>query len=437
MLAPTHSVFGIFLTLIILAIFGIQLSLHWSIILFAIIGAVLPDIDHPRSMIGKLFPYISIPLERKYGHRTVTHSLFGWIISTLLVSFILVVLVWILSFALNLGLGVWDLLPRWIAAFSISYFSHLVLDMFNKRGSQLFWPDLGRDVIPKNAKFRPESGSKSEIYIFLVLVALLIPALPLSKYGIGSSLRWLLATPGSAIEEFKDQKTHSYLEFKGVLSETKEPIEGTGEIVDVQNQRLVIMYKNNLYTLSDELSADILASHVRVRRTTEPIIIARKTFKDESYDSLLIQIPRTALATGTVHLPDGLELKIPDYIGAYKPIEQKGGDLILKNVTRRQIEQLALSEFFDLQKKKDAAELAKLRVQAEKIQGQIDEFDSGKGLTPLGKELLMSKQDQDKQKTQIAELKSQLDETKVNIEELELKIQKRKFAFSGEVYLRQ
>jgi len=81
--------------------------------------------------------------------------------------------------------------------------------------------------------------------------------------------------------------------------------------------------------------------------------------------------------------------------------------------------------------------LAKLNVQADKLQEQIDEFDAGKGLTPLGKELLMSKQDQDKQKTQLSELKSQLDETKVNIEDLELKIKARKFIFSGEVNLRQ
>lgn len=55
MLAPTHSVFGIFLTLIILAVFGVQWGLHWTIILFAILGAIIPDIDHPKSIIGRLF----------------------------------------------------------------------------------------------------------------------------------------------------------------------------------------------------------------------------------------------------------------------------------------------------------------------------------------------------------------------------------------------
>ena len=146
MLAPTHSVFGIFLTLIILAVFGVQWSLHWTIILFAILGAIIPDIDHPKSIIGKFFYIISAPLERRYGHRTITHSLVGWVICTVLFSLILLFVVWIFGIVWKLEFDAWNLLPRWIAAFSISYFSHLVLDMFNRRGSQLFWPDPGRDA---------------------------------------------------------------------------------------------------------------------------------------------------------------------------------------------------------------------------------------------------------------------------------------------------
>lgn len=77
MLAPTHSVFGIFLTLIILAVFGIPQSLHWTILLCAIIGSLSPDIDHPKALIGRIFFFISKPLDRRFGHRTVTHSFIG------------------------------------------------------------------------------------------------------------------------------------------------------------------------------------------------------------------------------------------------------------------------------------------------------------------------------------------------------------------------
>jgi hypothetical protein len=96
-----------------------------------------------------------------------------------------------------------------------------------------------------------------------------------------------------------------------------------------------------------------------------------------------------------------------------------------------------LIEYFDLQKKKDQIELAGLYTQAEKVRGQIREIESGRGLTPLGKQLLQSNEETEKQKVQLAELNSQLGEISVKIEELKVKMKARRFVFSGEVYLRQ
>jgi hypothetical protein len=309
--------------------------------------------------------------------------------------------------------------------------------MLNPRGSQMFWPDPGRDVIPKNPKFRPESGARIELFIFFILIALMFLAFPLSKYGIVSSLRWLLATPGSAIEEYKTYKNHAYLEFNGIMGETRTPVQGVGEILDVSNKRLVILYKGQVYTISDELAADITASHVRVKRTNIPIKMEKKEFKKESRESLLSQIPKGALVSGTVNLPEGMGITFPPFPGAYRTMAQKGNDLILSYASKDQIEKLALTEYFDLQKKKDLAELSSLYAQAEKVRNQIAEAEAGKGLTPLGKELLQSKEDAGKQKVQLAELASQLNEINVKIEELKIKMRARKFVFSGEVYLRQ
>jgi len=171
MLAPTHSVFGIFMTLILLAFFGVEWSLHWTIILFAVIGSIIPDIDHPKSVIGRIFYPISSFLEERFGHRTITHSFIGWAIATVIFSLLVLFVFGVLSLAFHLDFGVWilNLAPRWMASFSISYFSHLVLDMFNKRGSQMLWPDTGRDVIPRNAMYRTQSGDKVEIFIFIIL----------------------------------------------------------------------------------------------------------------------------------------------------------------------------------------------------------------------------------------------------------------------------
>ncbi len=434
MLAPTHSVFGIFLTLIILSVFGVQFSLHWTIILFAILGSIIPDIDHPRSIIGRIFYFVSVPLERRYGHRTFTHSFMGWGIFSVLFA----VIIGLISFIPQISIWGWSDLPiRWIAAFSISYFSHLILDMMNRRGVQMFWPDSGRDVIPKNPKFRPESGSKIEFLIFFILVILVILALPISKYGLGSSLRWLLATPGSAIEEFKTLKVHAYVDFKGTFRETSQPVSGKAEILDADRKRLVVLYKGNVYTLSDELAADILASSVRVKKTNNHINVEHKVFKDKTREYLESQIPSDALVSGVVHLPKGIEIEFPSFSGTYKTMEQKGDDLILNFASKKQIKDLALSKYFEIQQRKDRAELAKLQVEAKKIKSQIRQAQQSNGLTPLGQSILMSEEEIEKQNNKVAELKGNLDEVNIKIDEVRLKIKSRKFIFSGDVYIRR
>lgn len=434
MLAPTHGLFGVFLTLLILALFGIKWSLHWTVLAFAVLGALIPDLDHTKSTIGKFFPPIAKWLEEKYGHRTVTHSIWGWAVFTLVLGIVLILLHFLGFKAWSSGLINW----RWIAAFSIGYLSHLLIDMVNTRGVPLLWPEKIRFVIFKNPKYRIESGAKLEILFGLVLIILVFLALPLSKYGLLTSLRWMLANSGSAIEEYKAANTISMVEFSGYFTATKQPIEqGQAEILDVDNRRLIVLYKGDVYTLSDELAADISAGKIRVKKTNRPIKIERQEFKNESRDYLLAQIPKGAFVSGTVHLPADLQITFPTYNSAYKTMGQKGNDLILSYAAKEQIKSLALNEYFDLQTRKDQAELSRLSAEADKVKLQIHELGSSKGLTPLGRSLLLSKEEAERQKIQLAELTSQRESINVKIDELKVKMKSRKFVFSGEVYLRQ
>ena len=45
--------------------------------LLAAVASLLPDIDLPPAKIGRLFWFVSVPLERRFGHRTLTHSAIG------------------------------------------------------------------------------------------------------------------------------------------------------------------------------------------------------------------------------------------------------------------------------------------------------------------------------------------------------------------------
>ena len=431
MLAPTHSAFGIFLTLILLAFFGIKFSLHWTVLIFAALGSIIPDIDHPGSIIGRIFYPISTYLERKFGHRTITHSLIGWLIASALFSLIIIIPSLIIE---NWSLNIY--VSRWAAAFSIGYFSHLILDMFNKRGSQLFWPDKSRDVIPKDQKYRSNSGARSEIFIFLFLLFLVFLALPISKYGISSTVRWLLGTPGSAIQEFKQSKIHCYAEFKGIFKDTRQSVEDKAEILDVDNKRLVVLYKGEVYTLSDELASDINASNVRVAYTKELVKVSNYEFKDKDIGYLYTKIPAGSLVSGTIQLPKDMEVKIPASPGSYKVAKQKGDELQLSFAGKAQIKALAITEAYELSRRKSRADLAKLQVEADKLKTEITEAQSSDNLTPLGKELLMTKEKAVEQQQKLAELKSRLEDVTIRIEEAELKIKASKPVFSGIVYIR-
>ena len=452
MLAPTHSIFGLFLTLILLAIFGVKQSLHWSILVFAILGSLFPDIDMPRSVIGRLFPFISKPLERRFGHRTITHSVIGWLATSLILSAILILLCILTKQSLAIPIS---LCKRWLAAFAIGYFSHLVLDMFNPRGSQLFWPNRSRDVIPKNPRFRPESGSKVEVIIFILFTVLLFSAFPISKYGITSSLRWLLGTPDAVIAEFKDMKTRLYVEFEGVFNESKSPVKGIAEVLDVKNKKLIIIFppkkmnndstsnEQRIYTLSDELTADILAKKVRFKKSDEKIAVKHYSFTNEPQTDLLKKIPENALVSGVVELPKGLKVIISkepqsgkQQIRSFETISQDGDNLILKFATREEIGNLGLNEAFELEVERNEAEINRLKFEIQETKKKIAEINDGGGLTLEGKKLMLSEKELKTQKSVSAALEIKLVELRLKLKESQLKLNHRKLVFSGSVALR-
>lgn len=109
-------------------------GLYWFItgILF---GSVLPDIDHPKSTLGRLFRPITLVLdwlfrpitrlmraEALFTHRGFTHSL-------LALGLFAAVSYYLLS----------GFQPLWIGL-TLGYISHLIGDMFTVRGCQIFWP---------------------------------------------------------------------------------------------------------------------------------------------------------------------------------------------------------------------------------------------------------------------------------------------------------
>lgn len=118
MMFKTHVLFGIFCALLILSFYNIKdEALFFGVF---VLCSALPDIDMPRSRIGRKHRIVSSLLNVIFGHRGFIHTLFP--------AFGL--------FALFYSLGSFI----FGAAAFLGYMSHLVLDMLTPDGIRLFYP---------------------------------------------------------------------------------------------------------------------------------------------------------------------------------------------------------------------------------------------------------------------------------------------------------
>ena len=118
MTGKTHIVGGIAASLAYA-----QITNHDPIIMLGagVLGAVLPDICHRGSKIGRKLPLLSKLINMLFGHRTFTHSLLFLVIIAILLN----------SFIPNEAVK---------AGFLAGMVSHYVLDMATKNGIKLLFP---------------------------------------------------------------------------------------------------------------------------------------------------------------------------------------------------------------------------------------------------------------------------------------------------------
>ena len=95
----------------------------------ATIGALLPDIDHPSSWVGRRLRLISRPLAATIGHRGVTHSAVAVLVCIVVLR--------------------WQGFHRaTIDPLAVGYLSHLAADGLTTSGVRLAWPSTRRQAIP-------------------------------------------------------------------------------------------------------------------------------------------------------------------------------------------------------------------------------------------------------------------------------------------------
>ena len=75
MTGPTHLAFGLFSAVSSMAVVAVPLHSDLAALAAAALGSQLPGVDIPRSAIGLLLQPLSTQIERRWGHRNLTHGL--------------------------------------------------------------------------------------------------------------------------------------------------------------------------------------------------------------------------------------------------------------------------------------------------------------------------------------------------------------------------
>lgn len=167
MLASTHLAIGG------LAAIGLSSALEASglqslvVLGGAVLGCMLPDIDHPRSSFGRRVLPISLALSAIFGHRGITHSLLAVVAAS--------ILSWVAFNHMN-----WQqaLSVPFVLGLSAGYLSHLAADWFSNSGVPLLWPSRRRFVAPISLS----TGSPTERALGIVLYA---------AFAVLAAERWL------------------------------------------------------------------------------------------------------------------------------------------------------------------------------------------------------------------------------------------------------
>jgi inner membrane protein len=321
-IAGTHIAFASTLYLGGAALFEYSTDLvGWAL---ASAASLLPDADLPTSKIGRALFWLSTRLEKRFGHRTLTHSFIAIAALALLTSPLLLVS----------SLYFWCVLG--------GYWSHLWIDMLNIRGADLLWPSPIRVVMPGNRNWRMEVGSKAEMVLLTSLVVACLALYPVSGLGLRTGLQHLLGNFEMARDSFikKAGKRWYTLELEAIDNLTLEHITCQCPVLGVWQSGLIVLHDgkpravgesqvhHNLHPISAKLiegePLEVMSYKVDMRGKHLAWLLER------------IDRQRTYYLMGKMMV--GKELKAVSDINLYRPADFDGKVLHLHYAQERELE---------------------------------------------------------------------------------------------------
>jgi len=191
--------------------------------------SLLPDIDHPESFIGRVFPFISKPILHKYGHRTVTHSL-------LAIGGVAVMMLPVLIFASGMIYG------ALLAAFA----SHIFIDLFNKAGVKLLSPFAQKEYISFHSPALRIGVRSWKEYVLLAVLIFSTVMISGETFSINKAVR---STARLLYKHYDGALTDYEHASKNICTAKIEYFDPVESRVKIEDFIVLTMFPENVYLL--------------------------------------------------------------------------------------------------------------------------------------------------------------------------------------------
>lgn len=233
MKAPNHIVGGYVFTGLVSSLLGWNVFESVGLLIITFIGVLIPDVDHPKSLFGRAFFPIAKLINRRYGHRTITHSVFFLVASSVVVGLI------------NSLMGIDHL----AATYFIAVFSHLLFDMMTISGVVFFYP-MSKHVfvMPGKEDLRLSSNNvRAESIVMIVFLLLGFALLPLFRQGFWTTYNKSFSTLTHLHSEFV--KSDDML-FADVVVRSGTDIDTIRGYVILSTDNTVSLFDDDSYTFN-------------------------------------------------------------------------------------------------------------------------------------------------------------------------------------------
>lgn len=304
------------------AVVGLSLqSVDPIVMAVAVTASQIPDIDTSTSSIGQIFWPISRWIEKRYPHRSVTHS------------FLFTIFLGVISIALYLR---YQIDVKVLAALPIGHLAACFSDTCTKQGVQLFWPSPLWCVFGLNPKRRLTTGSPNEYWVLVgAIVVVAVNFTLIEGGGLQQFTAESLGLRGGIVDTYQQNAANKqvFAVIEGSFISNLSSANGKYFIASQTGNEFVLMNQSGIYQtgLGGQINVKKIVTEVGESRQKQILALS---FAEEEIQPKLLAIASAhpnslILISGQLTIDSPEELSIVPTPGQLETTKLAGNGLTL------------------------------------------------------------------------------------------------------------